>query len=71
MPNLRLTRRSVDDILYPEHGQAIYRDTMLPGFGVRVGAKSKTYIAQASSTSFEDQIREHIRMKSTKSIYST
>ena len=46
MPNLRLTRRSVDDIPYPERGQAIYRDTMLPGFGVRVGAKSKTYIVE-------------------------
>ncbi|AML50179.1 tyrosine-type recombinase/integrase [Falsihalocynthiibacter arcticus] len=46
MPNLRLTRRSVDDIPHPESGQAIYRDTMLPGFGVRVGAKSKTYIVE-------------------------
>mmetsp|Transcript_23881 Transcript_23881/g.43359 ORF Transcript_23881/g.43359 Transcript_23881/m.43359 type:complete len:110 (+) Transcript_23881:188-517(+) len=46
MPNLRLTRRTVDDIPHPEHGQAIYRDTMLPGFGVRVGAKSKTYIVE-------------------------
>jgi hypothetical protein len=46
MPGLRLTRRSVDDIPYPERGQLIYRDTMLPGFGVRVGAKSKTYIVE-------------------------
>lgn len=46
MPNLRLTRRTVDDIPYPQRGQAIYRDTMLPGFGVRVGAKSKTYIVE-------------------------
>lgn len=46
MPNLRLTRRTVDDIPHPERGQAIYRDTMLPGFGVRVGAKSKTYIVE-------------------------
>ncbi len=46
MPGLRLTRRSVDDIPHPEHGQVIYRDTMLPGFGVRVGAKSKTYIVE-------------------------
>jgi len=46
MPSLRLTRRSVDDIPHPERGQAIYRDTMLPGFGVRVGAKSKTYIVE-------------------------
>lgn len=46
MPNLRLTRRTVDDIPHPQRGQAIYRDTMLPGFGVRVGAKSKTYIVE-------------------------
>jgi integrase len=46
MPNLRLTRRTVDDIPHPERGQAIYRDTLLPGFGVRVGAKSKTYIVE-------------------------
>lgn len=46
MPGLRLTRRSVDDIPLSERGQVIYRDTMLPGFGVRVGAKSKTYIVE-------------------------
>lgn len=46
MPNLRLTRHSVDEIPHPKRGQAIYRDTMLPGFGVRVGAKSKTYIVE-------------------------
>ena len=46
MPNFRLTRRNVDDIPHPERGQVIYRDTMLPGFGVRVGAKSKTYIVE-------------------------
>ena len=46
MPNLHLTRRSVDDIPHPKRGQVIYRDTMLLGFGVRVGAKSKTYIAE-------------------------
>ena len=46
MPNLRLTRRTVDDIPHPERGQAIYRDTLLPGFGVCVGAKLKTYIVE-------------------------
>ena len=46
MPNLRLTRRSVDEIPHPKRGQVIYRDTMLPGFGVRVGAKSKTFIVE-------------------------
>ena len=47
MPSLRLTRRSVDDIPHPERGQAIYRDTILPGFGLRVGSKTKTYIVES------------------------
>ena len=46
MPELRLTRRTADEILHPTSGQVIYRDTMLSGFGVRVGAKSKTYIVE-------------------------
>ena len=46
MPELRLTRRNVDEIPNAQRGQVIYRDTMLPGFGVRVGAKSKTYIVE-------------------------
>ncbi|WP_299828311.1 integrase family protein [uncultured Roseobacter sp.] len=46
MPELRLTRRTVDEIPHPTSGQVIYRDTMLSGFGVRVGAKSKTYIVE-------------------------
>ena len=46
MPELRLTRRTVDDIPHPSSGQIIYRDTMLPGFGLRVGAKSKAYIVE-------------------------
>ena len=44
MPNIRLTRKFIDALEYPQSGQIIYRDTMLPGFGLRVGAKSKTYI---------------------------
>ena len=47
MPNIRLTRKFIDALEYPQSGQIIYRDTMLPGFGLRVGAKSKTYIVES------------------------
>lgn len=40
MPRLRLTRRAVDDIPFSESGQILHRETILSGFGLRVGAKS-------------------------------
>ncbi|MEO0621842.1 MAG: tyrosine-type recombinase/integrase [Pseudomonadota bacterium] len=46
MPSLRLTRRNIDEIPFAESGQIYYRDTMLSGFGVRVGTKSKVYFAE-------------------------
>lgn len=46
MPSLRLTRRVVDDIPNPPSGQILYRDTMLTGFGLRVGARSKVYFVE-------------------------
>jgi len=46
MPSLRLTRRAVDEIPFPKNGQIFYRDTMLSGFGLRVGAKSKVFFAE-------------------------
>lgn len=46
MPNLRLTRRAVDEIPHPASGQVFYRDTTLTGFGLRVGTKSKVYYAE-------------------------
>ncbi len=46
MPNLRLTRHAVDAIPFPQSGQVFYRDTLLPGFGLRVGTKSKVYFAE-------------------------
>lgn len=46
MPNLRLTRRVVDDIPFSESGQVLYRDTLLSGFGLRVGSRSKVYFAE-------------------------
>ena len=46
MPNLRLTRRAIDEIPFTRSGQKFYRDTLLPGFGLRVGAKSKVFFAE-------------------------
>ena len=42
----RLTKRIVESIPFPISGQAFYRDAELKGFGLRVGAKSKVYIAE-------------------------
>lgn len=46
MPNLRLTRRAIDELPFPESGQVFYRDTLLSGFGLRVGARSKVFFAE-------------------------
>lgn len=46
MPNLRLTRRAIDEIPFAASGQILYRDTQLSGFGLRVGSRSKVYFAE-------------------------
>lgn len=46
MPSLRLTRRAIDDIPFSADGQILYRDTLLSGFGLRVGSRSKVYFAE-------------------------
>lgn len=46
MPSLRLTRRAIDDIPFSPDGQILYRDTLLSGFGLRVGSRSKVYFAE-------------------------
>lgn len=43
----RLTRSFVRRVEYPESGQVIYRDKLLPGFGLRVTPGSKSYIVEA------------------------
>lgn len=43
----KLTKTIVDSIPYPENGQAFYRDSEIKGFGLRVGATSKVYIAES------------------------
>jgi integrase len=52
MPVLHFTKSSVDKIQPPVRGQVLYRDATLPGFGLRVGTKSKTYFV-------EGQVRRH------------
>lgn len=46
MPNLRPTRRAIDDLPHADSGQVFYRDTLLTGFGLRVGTQSKVYYAE-------------------------
>ena len=46
MPELRLTKKSIDLLPYPAAGQVLYRDDTLPGFGLRVGARSKVYFVE-------------------------
>lgn len=43
----KLTKTFVDSIPYPENGQVFYRDSEIKGFGLRVGATSKVYIAES------------------------
>lgn len=54
MPNLRLTKSAVEAVPYPVNGQVLYRDTILPGFGLRVGARSKVFFA-------EGQVNRHTK----------
>lgn len=46
MKKIRLTRKAIEGIHNPEHGQVLYRDAVLPGFGLRVGAKSKVFFVE-------------------------
>jgi integrase len=46
MAKIKLTKSRIDSIAHPESGQNYYSDSQLPGFGLRVGAKSKTYFAE-------------------------
>ncbi|GLS17281.1 integrase [Labrys miyagiensis] len=46
MPTVRLTKRTIESIPLTASGQTLYRDTELPGFGLRVGTRAKTFIAE-------------------------
>ena len=47
MPAIHLTKRTIDALPTPEDGQAFYRDRELNGFGLRVGARTKTFFVEA------------------------
>lgn len=46
MPTLRFTKRAVDALPSPKTGQVLYRDEVLRGLGVRVGATGKVYYVE-------------------------
>ncbi len=46
MPTLRFTKRAIEALPHPAKGQVLYRDELLRGFGVRVGAQSKVYYVE-------------------------
>lgn len=46
MPSLRFTKRAVEALPHPQKGQVLYRDELLRGFGVRVGAQSKVFYVE-------------------------
>lgn len=43
----KLTKKFVNSVPFPEKGQKIFRDDLLPGFGLRVTPGSKTYVVEA------------------------
>jgi len=42
----KITKKFVDNLAFSESGQALYWDSELRGFGVVVGMRTKTYVAQ-------------------------
>jgi integrase len=46
MPNISITAATVNKLPLLAKGQALYRDTKLQGFGLRVGATVKTYFVE-------------------------
>ena len=46
MPSLHFTKRALETILPPDSGQVLYRDTIMRGFGLRVGAQSKVFFVE-------------------------
>ena len=47
MPQKKITKLFVQGLGFPTEGQLLYWDTELPGFGLRVGKKTKAFIAEA------------------------
>lgn len=47
MKRIDLTKRNIDRIAFSDEGQAVYWDATIPGFGLIVGKRSKTFFVQA------------------------
>jgi len=45
--SVKLTKTFIDSIPFPDDGQTFYRDSLLQGFGLRVGSNSKVYFAES------------------------
>ena len=46
MQELKLTKRAIENLPHTKSGQSFYRDTVLAGFGLRVGKTSKTFYVE-------------------------
>lgn len=46
MAKIKITKTTVQELPFPEKGQALYWDEELPGFGIRVSQKVKCYFVQ-------------------------
>jgi integrase len=46
MATMKITKGNVDQLSHPPKGQKLYMDDGLKGFGILVGANTKTYVAQ-------------------------
>lgn len=46
MPVIHLTKRSIDAIPPPPSGQILYRDANLPGFGLLVGTRGRSFFVE-------------------------
>ncbi|MBI3043562.1 MAG: integrase family protein [Betaproteobacteria bacterium] len=47
MPTQKLTKQSIERLPYTKSGQVLVWDSDLPGFGLRVGLKTKAFFAEA------------------------
>ncbi len=45
-PRVKLTKKLIDSLTCPDNGQDFYRDTELPGFGLRLTPGTKTFIIE-------------------------
>lgn len=46
MPIVKLTKRTIDALPMPSAGQVFYRDDALPGFGLRVGRRTRAFFVE-------------------------